>query len=226
MSSVDGGDRADLTARAKIRNAAVAHFAREGFQRPNLRAIAATAEVSAGLVIHHFGSKQGLRRACDEYVLGVLVRRARDARPGTSPDLLREFMSSPETYALHVRYMVRAVEEDSAAGNTFVTTLVEETETIFRAGIADGSIRPCADPRALAVLNVVLSLAMLTMAPPLTRALGHEAFGAEVLHRMAVPTLELFTHGLYTDGTLLKDAEAARNATENAREQERTERNV
>lgn len=210
--NVSSADPADLTARAKIRNAAVAHFAREGFQRPNLREIAATAEVSAGLVIHHFGSKQGLRRACDEYVLGVLVRRARDASPdassgappGASLDLLREFMSSPETYAMHVRYMVRAVEEDSAAGNTFVTTLVEETEAIFRAGIADGSVRPSADLRALAVLNVVFSLAVLTMAPPLTRALGHEEFGADVLHRLAVPTLELFTRGLYTDDTLLK----------------------
>ncbi|MEU5853576.1 TetR family transcriptional regulator [Saccharopolyspora shandongensis] len=214
MSSIDVDEPADLTARAKIRNSAIAHFAREGFQRPNLRAIAVTAEVSAGLVIHYFGSKEGLRRACDEYVLGVLVRRAHDARPGTSPALLREFMSSPETYQLHVRYMMRAVEEDSTAGNTFVTTLVDETEAIFRAGIADGSVRPSSDLRALAVLNVLISLAMLTMAPPLARALGHEAFGAEVLHRMTRPTLELFTHGLYTGDTLLKDAEAAWNAVE------------
>ncbi len=52
------------------------------------------------------------------------------------------------------------------------------------------------------------------MPPPLARALGHEQFGPEVLRRMTVPTLELFTRGLYTDDTLLKTAEAAWAETE------------
>ena len=50
----------DLTAQARIRNAAVELFARDGFEKTNLRAIAAAAGVSAGLVIHHFGSKDEL----------------------------------------------------------------------------------------------------------------------------------------------------------------------
>lgn len=68
---------ADLTATARIRNAAIELFARDGFQKTNVRAIAAAAGVSPALVIHHFGSKDGLRAVCDEYVLEVLTSRAR-----------------------------------------------------------------------------------------------------------------------------------------------------
>ncbi|MEQ4717134.1 TetR family transcriptional regulator [Nonomuraea sp. B19D2] len=206
----------DLTAQAKIRDAAIAHFARDGFQKTNLRAVAATAGVSAGLVIHHFGSKEKLRSVCDDHVLGVLVRRSHEA--GTA-DLLREFMSNPEEYHLHVRYMVRAIEEDTPAAGRLVDTLVAESESILRAGMAEGSIRPYSDVRALAVLTVLTSLATLTMAPPLTRALGFDGFGPEVLRRLALPTLELYTHGLYADDAPLKAARAALEASQEKRDE-------
>ena len=61
----------DLTARARIRDAAVARFGRDGFRAP-VRAIAEDAGVSAALVIHHFGSKDALRAECDEHVLRVI----------------------------------------------------------------------------------------------------------------------------------------------------------
>ena len=37
-----------------------------------MRAVAAEAGVSPALVIHHFGSKDALRAACDEHVLRVI----------------------------------------------------------------------------------------------------------------------------------------------------------
>ena len=33
-----------------------------------MRAIAEAAGVSPALIIHHFGSKEGLRKACDDYI--------------------------------------------------------------------------------------------------------------------------------------------------------------
>ncbi|MFC4115104.1 TetR family transcriptional regulator [Nonomuraea zeae] len=201
---------ADLTAQAKIRNAAVAHFARDGFQKTNLRAVAATAGVSAALIIRHFGSKENLRSVCDDHVLRILVRRSRTAAGSTGvQDLSREYLADPEEYGLHVRYMVRAIEEDTSAATTFVNTLVAETEELFGAGIADGSMHPSSDLRALAVLNVLVSLATLTMAPALTRALGFERMGPDVLRRIGLPMLELYTRGMYADDTMLKAARAA-----------------
>ncbi|MBR8744884.1 TetR/AcrR family transcriptional regulator [Nocardiopsis sp. MG754419] len=63
------GNEADLTARARIRLAALGLFARQGFAGTSLRAIAAEAGVSHALVRHHYGSKEGLRAAVDEDVL-------------------------------------------------------------------------------------------------------------------------------------------------------------
>ncbi|TDC11013.1 TetR/AcrR family transcriptional regulator [Nonomuraea longispora] len=199
----------DLTAQAKIRNAAIAHFARDGFQKANLRAVAATAGVSPGLVIHHFGSKERLRSVCDDHVLRILIQRADNARPSGMQDLFREYLSNPEEYRLQVQYMLRAIEEDTPAAATFVDTLVAESEEILRAGIADGSMRPSSDVRALAVLTVLNSVATLTMPPPLARALGYERFGPDLLRRLALPTLELYTHGLFTNDTALKAARTA-----------------
>jgi hypothetical protein len=45
------------------------------------------------------------------------------------------------------------------------------------------------------------------MAPSFARSLGHERFGPEVLHRVTVPILELLTRGMYTDDTLLRNAQ-------------------
>ena len=64
----------DLTARARIREAALEHFAHEGYERATIRAIALTAGVSPGLLRHHYGSKDALRVACDDYVFEKLHR--------------------------------------------------------------------------------------------------------------------------------------------------------
>ena len=57
----------DRTAIARIRDAAIEQWGEQGFN-VGLRSIAEAAGVSAALVIHHFGSKEGLRKTCDDYI--------------------------------------------------------------------------------------------------------------------------------------------------------------
>ena len=57
----------DLTARATIRNTALRLFADHGPDAVSIRRIAADAGVSPALVLHHFGSKAGLRAAVDAH---------------------------------------------------------------------------------------------------------------------------------------------------------------
>ena len=70
------GERAagDLTARARIRDAALRLFAERGVEGATIREIAEAAGVSGGLVRHHFGSKDDLRAACDAFALDQVVR--------------------------------------------------------------------------------------------------------------------------------------------------------
>jgi len=62
------------TARAIIRDEALRLFAVHGPDAVTVRQIAAAAGVSPGPVLHHFGSKDGLRQAVDEHVLGLFDR--------------------------------------------------------------------------------------------------------------------------------------------------------
>ena len=80
----------DLTAAARIRDAAIEQFGEHGFGI-GVRAIAKAAGVSAALVIHHFGSKDGLRKACDDYIAETIRTGKSEAmqspaiRPAGSP---------------------------------------------------------------------------------------------------------------------------------------------
>ncbi|MDN5559804.1 MAG: TetR/AcrR family transcriptional regulator, partial [Ruaniaceae bacterium] len=48
--------RSDLTAAARIRDAAIDVFGRRGFEAASIREIAREAGVSPALVMHHYGS--------------------------------------------------------------------------------------------------------------------------------------------------------------------------
>src|SRR5699024_11120142 len=62
----------DLHTKARIRNAAIDCFSRDGFD-VGIRQIAEVAGVSPGLVAHHFGSKAGLRAECDSHFLAIML---------------------------------------------------------------------------------------------------------------------------------------------------------
>ncbi|HKJ12792.1 MAG TPA: TetR family transcriptional regulator [Ornithinimicrobium sp.] len=62
----------DLTGKAAIRDAALALFAERGADAVSVRQIAAAAEVSPALILHHFGSKEGLRQAVSDHVVALI----------------------------------------------------------------------------------------------------------------------------------------------------------
>jgi len=70
---------ADLSGRARIRHAALALFAAEGYAQTSLRSIAQHAHVSLALIAHHFGSKHQLRDAVDKWVLAIFEKAAAEA---------------------------------------------------------------------------------------------------------------------------------------------------
>ena len=64
----------DLTAKARIRNAALDLYAKFGEDRVSLRAVATEAGVTLGLVQHHFKTKTGLRDAVDQLVVDYFAQ--------------------------------------------------------------------------------------------------------------------------------------------------------
>ena len=128
MRSVD-----DLTATARIRDAAIEQFGQQGFD-VGLRAIAKGAGVSAALVIHHFGSKEGLRRACDELV-AESVRSAKSESLQTSdPASWFAQMAEIESFAPMMAYLVRSLQTGGDLAKSLWHTMIDNAEQYIGEG--------------------------------------------------------------------------------------------
>ena len=140
----------DLTARARIRQAAMAQFAEHGFERTTIRGIAVAAGVSPGLVRHHFGSKQGLRDAVDTHVL-TEVRRVNDEimKDSQTGDLGRSALSR-EAVRPYQPYLVRALIAGSPIVATLFDEMVDMTEAWFALADEERSDPPTVDRRTRA----------------------------------------------------------------------------
>ncbi|MEU7524406.1 TetR family transcriptional regulator [Saccharothrix sp. NPDC042600] len=181
----------DLTARARIRDAALARFGADGVAGASVRVVAADAGVSPALVVHHFGSKEGLRQACDEYVVDAI-------RAGGSTDAgaLAEVLHAATPVR---RYLGRALVDGTQAATALFEEIVGRTERWLADGEAEGWVRPTADARARAVTYVSWLLAPLVLGDQVGRLLGGDPAETGVAVRGARAGLEMLTGGLFTD---------------------------
>jgi len=197
----------DLTAAARIRDAAIELFGERGFQ-VGVRAIAASAGVSAGLVNHHFGSKDGLRTVCDERVLELI--RTEKTKAVTAPSLsngVLAAMADIEEYGPLVAYMVRSLQAGGPLAESLVEHMVSDAEGWIEAGVAAGAIRPSRDPAAraryLMMNNLGSTLLYFTLRQQGGAKLDYRKAIRELTEQLGPPALELYTQGLLTDPTIL-----------------------
>lgn len=197
---------ADLTARARIRDAAIESFATEGFAA-SFRTIAERAEVSPGLITHHFGSKDALRAACDAEVLDRYHRLKSEVVHDPSGYLL-EHLATPGHAAVLLVYMLRALHAGGEGARTFLDSLTDHVRAVMAQSVAAGLIKPSRDEesrnRYLTAQTMGGMLVQLLLAPDQSP----DAFVAS-LHAQQrdtiLPTLELYTEGLLATPTLLDD---------------------
>ncbi|TDD80537.1 TetR/AcrR family transcriptional regulator [Actinomadura rubrisoli] len=114
----------DRTARGKICRQALSLFADHGADAVTLRQVAAAADVSPSLVVHHFGGKKGLREAVNDYTLAVLGRfldglsvapgAAGDDRAGHS--MVHELVTALPDGSPVLAQLARLLTGDEAAG--------------------------------------------------------------------------------------------------------------
>lgn len=189
----------DRTARARIRAAAIARFGSAGIATTTVRAIAADAGVSAGLVIHHFGSKEGLRAACDAHVAAA-IREGKTATMAAGPGLdpVAALRSLEDAVPL-LRYLARALAEPSPQVDALVDEMVADAVAYTAQGERTGLLRPSEDPRARAAVLTVWSLGALVLHGHLARLLGADVLdGAAGLAAYSLPALEVLGPGVLT----------------------------
>jgi len=208
----------DLTARARIIDAAVAVFAEQGASA-SMRAIAAAAGVSPGLITHHFGTKEALKAECDERVLDTYtdMNMAGIADPIGSMDVLEE--TDPEQVR-HMetltQYVMRAFLDGGPTAQQFYGRFLSRIRDIMTAAAASGMVRQiCADEtyvRYLAASNLGFMLVQFVTDPP-------ETSGGFYRHLMTHPALmeamiDVLTSGVFTDDQVLAGFRTAINKKE------------
>jgi TetR/AcrR family transcriptional regulator, regulator of cefoperazone and chloramphenicol sensitivity len=191
----------DLTAKARIREAAMKLFAAEGVAASSLRAVARAAGVSPGLVVHHFGSKQGLIRAVDEAAL-LRINLALSEVP--IEDSANEVIEGrAEVVAAFLRsqpvlcdYLGRALSERTEASAELFHRLfafAAKDERLIEAGV----LRADTDPFWRAMHLVVLVIGPLLLRPLIERELGGDLLAEENATRWTRARTDLLQHGLY-----------------------------
>lgn len=194
--------QADLATPARIRLAAIDLFGREGFG-VGLRAIAEEAGVSLSLIRHHFGSKAGLREACDVQILREIREAKEDQFLGDDPSAKMHNLATIDRYSPLMRYLFQAMREGGTVAREFFDRMVTDAEEYTEKAVVAGVIVPSRDPGARARF---LSAAVLGGAL-LTHLLGEDSDPQRSMRRwldeMTPAALELYTYGLFNDSTML-----------------------
>ncbi len=184
----------DLTARARIRDAALAEFSARGTAGATIRGIAERAGVSPALVQHHFGTKDGLRAACDAHVLDYI-------RAGVEEGIARDRIAEPAFIAAThrsappvLRYLARALVDGSPAAATVFDELVAITEQYLDGVPAE------TDAHTRAVVLTAMRLGVTVLREHVTRGLGTEMHGPEGSARVGRATLDLIAPQLVPGG--------------------------
>ncbi|WP_067696005.1 TetR/AcrR family transcriptional regulator [Nocardia jejuensis] len=140
----------DLTAKARIRNAAMDLFAQFGESRVSLRAIASEAGVTLGLVQHHFKTKAGLVAAVDQLIVDYFDAAVSSVPPTGTPGEVAARRDTAVYTMLQdnpavVNYVRRAVLEPSETQTRLLESLVEltrrEVTNLRGAGLASTTRR-------------------------------------------------------------------------------------
>ena len=122
----------DLTAKARIRNAALELFAAGGAANTTIREVAKGAGVTHGLVVHHFANKAGLRRAVQQHVIES-IRQALESVPGegTAADIRQARDASVDrmlrAQPAVLSYMRRAMLDPSENDTELIAMLADFT---------------------------------------------------------------------------------------------------
>jgi AcrR family transcriptional regulator len=183
------------SARDEIAAAGVRCFAREGFGA-SLRTVAAEAGVSAALIVHHFGSKQGLIEACDARVLGVADEKLRLMNTegiAAAAAWVIEVMQEGSVQA----YVAHALVGGGEAGKRLFTSFVDVTEK----ALLEFDLP---EQRMTAALLVTHSLGTMVLSDHIAAATGAAPFSADGVLRLAIAATSIYRGAL---GAYLEELE-------------------
>jgi AcrR family transcriptional regulator len=200
-------DEGDLTARATIRNAALRLFAERGHDAVTVREIAAAAGVSAALVVHHFGSKDGLRAVVDEYAAqafdtlfsmddqDLAAALTGDGWGSVAEMFARAFPHGSPLPA----YLRRLMLTNDPAGAALFGRWFALTRRLLDSMTEMGAAQASDDPAVRAAFLLVNDLALILLRNQVAAAIGVDPLTPEGITRWAREVTAVYTKGAFAD---------------------------
>ncbi|MEO8749314.1 MAG: TetR family transcriptional regulator [Allobranchiibius sp.] len=206
MSSI--GDEGDLTARASIRNAALRLFAEHGHDAVTVREIASAAGVSPGLVIHHFGSKDGLRAAVDAHAAASFDAVFAEFGEGADLAVMLAGAQAPTSVAEAFSrafphgspmpgYLRRLLLTNDPAGAALFGRWYGATRRLWDALVELGAAAPSEDPAVRAAFLLANDLALILLRNQIAAAIGEDPLTPTGLHRWAKEVTSVYLQGTF-----------------------------
>jgi len=192
----------DRTTRAVIRDEALRLFAERGPDAVTVRQIAAAAGVSPGLVIHHFGSKDGLREAVDAHVLAMFGAMLTELttgdlyEPGAAGSLAEAVMKHLPPGSPVPAYLRRLLLADGDSGRELFRCLYQGSRAALDAMARAGLANQGADPEVRAAILMSNDLAVLLLREQLAGVLGADPLSAAGMARWGREMLAIYAAGL------------------------------
>ncbi|WKV16129.1 helix-turn-helix domain-containing protein [Janibacter limosus] len=173
----------DRTARARVRDAALELFAAHGEDRVTMRRVADLADVSPPLVVHHFGSKAGLREAVVEHVrawmdelfdLSTDTGPAEDMQAGEWSSIGEMLQQALPEGSPVIPYLRRLLMTGDPVATQLLRDWHRRTVEIFRAWDAAGKLIAGPDPETRAAPAMSSDLGTLFLADHWRRVPGFD----------------------------------------------------
>lgn len=195
----------DRTTKARIRDAAITLIAEQGVAATSVRAIATAAGVSPALIIHHFGSKDALRVACDQHIVAVLREyKTKNLRASVGLNVveaLNEWRDGPPL----ARYLARTLVDGSPHVTEIIDEMVADGVKYMDEGVESGLLQPTAYPHERTAILSIWTLGALVLHEHLERLIGFDilAYPAEMQDPTAAtaylgPLIEMLGAGVFT----------------------------
>jgi AcrR family transcriptional regulator len=197
--------REDRTTRAIIRDEALRLFAGHGCDAVTVRQIAAAAGVSPGLVIHHFGSKDGLREVTDQLVFDTYEAMLGEMTAGPGRDVSDPAAtgSLAARVAAHLppgspvpAYLGRMLLDGGEAGRRLFRRLFAAAQATIAAMAEAGTAAPGRDPDVRAAFLLSNDLAVVLLRDHIADVLGTDPLSAEGMARWAGEVFAVYGGGL------------------------------
>jgi len=199
----------DLTAKAMIRNTALRLFADRGPDAVTVREVATAASVSPALVMHHFGSKAGLRSAVDEFVarsfdavLDALGEGQLDdaLTGGESTSLAEAFVAAFPPESPLPDYLRRLLLTNDPTGDRVFARWYDDTLRVLGGLEEAGVARPSQDREVRAAFLLVNDVAAILLARQVAGACGIDLHTRDGMARWAAEAVDVYSRGAFGAG--------------------------